>query len=102
VLLISAGASEGHFERKMPHHRKFTKGFLFLHNNAPAHQALATQKKLAYLDFHCLDVPPHSLGLALSGYHLLPGLEKQLKGRHFLSYTEVIPAAETCLDRQLA
>jgi hypothetical protein len=28
-------------------HRKFTKWFLFLHNNAPAHQALVTQKKLA-------------------------------------------------------
>jgi hypothetical protein len=28
-----------------------TKGFLFLLDNAPAHHALATQKKLAYLDF---------------------------------------------------
>ena len=27
---------------------KFTKGVLFLHDNAPAHRALATQKKLAY------------------------------------------------------
>jgi len=26
---------------------KFTKAFLFLHDNAPAHRALATQKKLA-------------------------------------------------------
>jgi hypothetical protein len=86
----------------MPHHRKFAKGVLFLHENAPAHWALATQKKLAYLDFQCLDHQPHSLGLALSGYHLLPGLEKQLKGWHFSSYTEVIPAAETCLYRQLS
>jgi hypothetical protein len=31
--------------------RKFNKGVLFLHDNAPAHRALATQKKLAYLDF---------------------------------------------------
>jgi len=30
---------------------KFTKGVLFLHDNAPAHPALATQKKLAYLGF---------------------------------------------------
>jgi len=30
---------------------KFTKGVLFLHDNAPAHRALATQKKLAYLGF---------------------------------------------------
>jgi len=37
---------------------KFTKGVLFLNDNAPAHRALTTQKKLAYLDFHCLDHPP--------------------------------------------
>jgi hypothetical protein len=30
-------------------HRKVTKGVLFLHENAPSHCALATQKKLAYL-----------------------------------------------------
>jgi len=30
---------------------KFTKVVLFLHDNAPAHRALATQKKLAYLGF---------------------------------------------------
>ena len=30
---------------------KHTKGVLFLQDNAPAHQALATQKKLAYLGF---------------------------------------------------
>jgi hypothetical protein len=26
-----------------------------LHDNAPAHRALATKKKLAYLGFQCLD-----------------------------------------------
>jgi hypothetical protein len=31
--------------------RKVTQGVLFLHDNAPAHRALATQKKLAYLGF---------------------------------------------------
>jgi hypothetical protein len=30
---------------------KVTKRVLFLHNVAPAHPALATQKKLAYLRF---------------------------------------------------
>jgi len=30
---------------------KVTKGVLFLHDNASAHRALATQKKLAYLGF---------------------------------------------------
>jgi len=85
---------------KEKHHRKVTKGVLFLHNNAPAHQALATQKKLAYLGFHCLDHRPYSPDLALSDYHLFPGLKKQLKGRHFSSDAEVIAAAETWLDGQ--
>jgi len=79
---------------------KVTKGVLFLHDNAHAHWALATQKKLAYLGFQCLDHPPYSPDLALSDYHLLPGLKKQLKGHHFLSDTEVIAATETWLDRQ--
>jgi len=55
---------------------KVTKGVLFLHDSAPAHQALATQKKLSYLGFHCLDHPPYFLDLAPSDYHLFPGLKK--------------------------
>jgi histone-lysine N-methyltransferase SETMAR len=73
---------------------------LFFHDNAPAHQALATQKKLAYLGFQYLDHPPYSPDLATLGYYLFPGLKKQLKGGHFLSNTEVIAAAETWLDGQ--
>jgi len=65
--------------------RKFTMGVLFLHDNAPAHQALATHKKLAYLGFQCLDHPPYSPDLSPSDYHLLPGLKKQLKSHHFCS-----------------
>jgi len=49
---------------------KVTKGVLFLHDSAPAHRALATQKKLAYLGFHCLDHPTYSPDLAPSDYHL--------------------------------
>jgi len=79
---------------------KFTKGVLFLHDNAPAHWALATQKKLAYLGFQCIDHPPYSPDLAPSDYHLFPTLKKQLKGRHFSSDTEVIAAVETWLDGQ--
>ena len=71
-----------------------------MHENATAHQALATQKKLAYLDFHCLDHPPYSLDLGLLDYHLFPGLKKQLNGRHFSSDMEVIAATETWLDGQ--
>jgi len=54
---------------------KVTKGVLFLHDNAPAHQALATQKKLAYLGFQCLDHPPYSPDLTRSYYHLFLGLK---------------------------
>ena len=62
---------------------KITKGVLFLHDNAPAHRVLATQKKLAYLGFRCLEHPPYFPDLAPSDYHLFPGLKEQLKGRHF-------------------
>jgi len=79
---------------------KVTKGVLFLHDNAPAHRALATQKKLAYLGFQCLDHPPYSPDLAPSDYHLFPGLKKQLKGRHCSSDAEANAVVETWLDGQ--
>jgi hypothetical protein len=60
---------------KEKHRGKITKWTLFLHDNAPAHWALATQKKLAYLGFHCLDYSPYSLDLIPSDYHLFPGLK---------------------------
>ena len=56
---------------------KNAKGVLFLHDNVPAHQALAKQKKYAYLGFQCLDRPSHSTDLAPSDYHLFPGLKKK-------------------------
>ena len=80
--------------------REGHQGGLALHYNAPAHRALATQKKLAYLGFQRLDHPPYSLDLAPSDYQLFPGQKNQLKGRHFLSDIEVIAAAETWLDGQ--
>ena len=99
VLLISAGAIKGYFEGKTS--REGHKGVLFLHDNDPAHWALATQKKLAYLGFQCLDDPPHFPDLAPSDYHLFPELKKeQLKVRQFSSDAEVIAAAETWLDGQ--
>jgi len=54
-----------------------------LHDNAPAHWALATQKKLAYLGFQCLDHPPYSPDLAPPDYHLFPGLKKILMSPFF-------------------
>ena len=74
VLLISAGETEGLLKEKR--RGKVTKGVLFLHDNVPAHRALATQKKLAYLGYHCLDHPPYSPDLVPSNYHLFPGLTK--------------------------
>ena len=71
-----------------------------MHENAPVHRAPATQKKLAYLGFQCLDQPPYSPDLAPLDYHLFCGLKKQLKGCHFSSDAEVIAAAETWLDGQ--
>jgi hypothetical protein len=47
---------------------KVTNGVLFFHDNAPAHWALATQKKLAYLGFQCLDYPPYSADFAPLDY----------------------------------
>ena len=60
-----------------------TKGVLFLHDNAPAHRALATQKKLAYLGFQYLDYPPYASDLASSDYHLFPGLKKTIESSTF-------------------
>jgi hypothetical protein len=98
LLLISAGVSKEHFEGKSP--RKFTKGALFLHDNASSHRALAIQKNLAYLGFQYLDNPPFSLYLPPSDYHLFLGLKKLSKVHHFSSDAEVIPAAETWLYEQ--
>jgi len=75
-------------------------GILFLHDNAPAHRELATQKKLIYPGFQCLDHPLYSPDLAPSAYHLFPRLKKLLKGRHFSFDAEVIAAAETWLGGQ--
>ena len=69
---------------------KFIKWILFLHDNAPAHRALATQKKLAYLGFQCLDHPPYSLTTTSS-----LDCKKQLKVHNFSSDAEVIAVAET-------
>ena len=73
-----------------------------MHDNASGHQPLATQKKLAYLGFRCLNHLPCSPDLASSDYHLFPGLKKQLKDRHFSSDAEVVAAAETWLDGQIS
>ena len=99
LLLISAGAIEGHFEGKTL--RKGHQGGLVLSRQCPGSPVTCNPEQLAYLGFQCLDRPSYSPDLAPSDYHLFPGLKKQLKGRHFSSDAEVIAAAETSLDGQL-
>jgi len=79
---------------------KVTKCVLFLHDNAAAHRALATQKKLTYLGFQCLDHPLYSPDLAPSHYDLFPGLKKTIERSPFFFRRGVIAAAETWLDGQ--
>ena len=57
---------------KEKHRGKVTKWVLFLHDNAPAHRALETQKKMACLSFQCLDHPPCSPDLAPFGLPPVP------------------------------
>jgi hypothetical protein len=56
----------------------FKKFFLFLHDNAPAHRALVTKKKVVYLVFQCLDHPSYSPDLAPPVYHLFPGVKETI------------------------
>jgi hypothetical protein len=56
--------------------RKVIKGVLFLKDKAPTHRAIATQKKVAYVGFHCLDHPPCSPDPTPLDYHLVPALKK--------------------------
>jgi hypothetical protein len=46
-----------------------------LKENAPTTLTLATQKKLAYQDFQCLDHPPYSPDMAPFKYHMFPGMK---------------------------
>ena len=71
-----------------------------MHDKAPPPRTLVTQKKLAYLDFQCLDHPPYSTELALLFYQLFQGLRKQLKARHTSSDVEIIAVVDTWLGGQ--
>ena len=81
---------------------KFTKVVLFLHDNAPAYRALATQKTLDNLSVQCLDHPPYYPDLGPQEYHVFSALKKQLKGRNFSSDAEFIAAAETWMNGQIS
>jgi len=73
-----------------------------MHDNATAHRALATQKKLAYLGLQCLYYPPLYDGSGPIRLPTIPWAKNYLKGNHFLSDEEVIAAAETWLDGKIS
>ena len=98
VLLISAGAIEGHFEGKTP--RENHQGSLVLARNAPAHRPLATQTKLLS-GLPLSWSPTYSPDMAPSDYLLFLRLKKQLICRNFSSVAEVIVAAETWFDGKI-
>jgi len=80
--------------------RKGQQGVLFLHDNAPAHRALAIQKKLAYLGFQCHYHPPYSPDLAPLDYHLFLGLKKTTERSSFFVRRGGHCCHETWLDGQ--
>ena len=99
VLLISAGATEGHFEGKTP--REFHQGGLVLARKCPGSPDTCNPKQTG------LPGPPVSWSPSLFsgsgpvGLSPVPWTEKQLKGRHFSSDAEVTAAVETWLYGQL-
>jgi len=62
---------------------KFTKVVLFLHDNAPAHRALATQKTLDYLIVQSLDHPPYYQDLSPVGIPPVLWTEKTIERSQF-------------------
>jgi len=79
-----------------------TKVVLSLHNNAPAHRALATQKKLAYLAFQFFWSPTLFSVSDPVGLPPVPWTEEELKSRRFSTEAEVIATAETWLEGQIS
>jgi len=73
MLLISAGANEGHFEGKTP--QEGQQGGLVPARQSPGSPGTCNPEDTG-LGFQCLDHPPYSPDLAPSDYHLFPGLKK--------------------------
>jgi hypothetical protein len=78
---------------------KISQMVLFLQDNAPAHRALATRKKLAYHGVVSWS-PTLFSASGPDGLPPVPWTEKKLECRHYSSVTEVIFDAETWLVGQ--
>ena len=76
------------------------RGVLFLHDHAPTHRTLATQKKLSFLGFQYLDQPPSSPDLAPSPYYLFHGVIKDNEMSPFFILRGGHCAGVTWLDGQ--
>jgi len=98
VLLISAGAIEGHFEEKTP--REGHQSGLVLARKCLGSPGTCNPEETGLPGLPCPDHTPYSPDLTPSNCHLFHGLKKQLKSRHFSSDGEVIATAETWLDEQ--
>jgi len=93
----------GTFWRKNFDRGKVTKGVLFLHDNVPAHRALATQEIMVFLGFQFLDNLPYYRDLDPSDYHLFPGLKKQMEVLSIFRPTRrsLLPRRPGCTDNLL-
>jgi len=94
VLLISAGAIEGHFEGKPP--REGHQGGLVFAWKCPSSPVTCNPEETGLPELPMSSTPTL---FSVPGPVGLLGLKKQLKGRHFSSDAEVIAAA-TRLDGQ--
>ena len=99
VFLVSACTIEAHIEGKKP--GNFTKCVLFFHDNVLSHRALATQKKLAKLGFHCLIHQPSSWYLAPSENHLLIRLKFGMVAILRPTRRSLLPRKPGCTDNIL-
>ena len=96
VLLISAGASEWHFEGKTP--REFHQGGLVLARQCPGSPGTCNPEETDLPGLPGSWSPALFSGSGPASLPPFPWTEKQLKSRHFSTDAEVIAAAETWLD----
>jgi histone-lysine N-methyltransferase SETMAR len=72
--------------------------WIFHHDNAPAHDALAVREFLAKKSIMKLDHPPYSPDLAPCDFRLFPKLKTALKGHRFSYSADIQGHATTILQ----